>query len=337
MKDRLLEIYVSDEHDPYVNLALEEFLCEHYEIGSRILLYLWQNDNTVVIGRNQNAYEQCHMNFIKEHHIKIARRLSGGGAVYHDLGNLNYTIISGNKLFSKEENTKMIIDSIHKFGIHAVPSGRNDIAADGYKISGTAYFTGRYASYQHGCIMVHTDQETMYKALRIRQDKIISKNIKSVNARTINLQELCGSMDVGKLERQIIKTFCEKYRNHRTVSMGPLYENVNYKQLLQRYSSRSWNIEENADNKADIYGRLSFGDCSIVFHVEDGIVLKTKIYTDSLLVDQILQAEEILSGIPYDKYSIVKVLEEYEKDGNICRELKELILSKMENERLCMI
>ncbi len=331
MKNRLLEIYVSDEHDPYANLALEEFLCEHYEIGSKILLYLWQNDNTVVIGRNQNAYDQCYMKYIKEHNIKVARRLSGGGAVYHDLGNLNYTIICSNNLFSKEENTKMIVDSINKFGIQAVPSGRNDLVVNGYKISGTAYFTGRYASYQHGCIMVHSDQETMYKALRIRQDKIISKNIRSVYSRTVNLQELCDSIDVRKLSIQIIKTFREKYVNNRVVPIGPIYKNANYKHLLQRYSSHSWNIKENADSKADIYGRLSFGDCSIVFHVVEGMVLNTKIYTDSLLVDEILQAEEILSNIPYNKYSIIKVLEKYESDGNILRELKELIQTEMEN------
>lgn len=329
--ERTLEIYRSAQHNTYCNLATEEYLMEAGGMDHKIILYLWQNEDAVVIGRNQNAYEQCNMDFIKRHNIQIARRMSGGGAVYHDLGNLNYSIIGNPKRFSKDENIKMVIDSIRMFGIHANASGRNDITVGGRKVSGTAYYTNSNAVCQHGCIMIHTDQDAMYRALQIRKDKYISKNINSVYARTVNLQELCKDIDAAKLSEQLVSVFCKKYCNHRSADIARIYEDAYYKQLVKKYSSDEWNIKENVSSKIDIYGRVRFGDCSIVFDVEEGVIKKTKIYTDALFVEPVLQVENILCNVLYDKDSIINVLEEHQMEIDICRDLIELIQEKMEN------
>lgn len=328
MEEQLLEIYVSKDYDPYKNLAMEKYLCGLCG-KNKLILYLWQNENTVIIGRNQNVYEQCNMDFIKENNIKIARRLSGGGAVYHDLGNLNYTIIGNEKIVSKDEHMKIIIDSIRSFGVDAAASGRNDIVASGKKISGTAYFSSDGVVCQHGCIMVNTNQEMMYRALRVKKDKFASKNICSVYARTVNLCELCLDIDVYKLSEQCIQLFCKRYPNYINVDINGIYEDNYYKLLLEKFSGAEWNIKEKTNSKIDIYGRLSFGDCSIVFDVEEGVIKKTKLYTDSLLVEPILEVQEILSNIPFKKNSIINALKKYRGTNDICSDLIQLIQKKM--------
>lgn len=330
MEEQLLEIYVSKKYDPYKNLALEEYLCRTCGKNKRIL-FLWQNESAVIIGRNQNAYEQCNMDFIDEHHIKIARRLSGGGAVYHDLGNLNYSIIGNETIGSKDEYLKIIMDSIRSFGVYATASGRNDIVASGKKISGTAYFSSGGVMCQHGCIMVNTDQEMMYRALRVKKDKLVSKNICSVYARTVNLCDLCLDITVEQLSGQCIRTFSKKYPNYINADVNGIYKDDYYKLLFEKFSSVQWNRKEKADSKIDIYGRLSFGDCSIVFDVEEGVIKKTKLYTDSLLVEPVLQAQEILSNVPFKKYSMIKALEKHQAKNVICSDLIQLVQKKMED------
>ena len=124
--------------NPYENLALEEYLLNLCTASQKAVLYLWQNDYTVVIGRNQNAFTECDIEFAKKNGIHIARRLTGGGAVFHDLGNVNYTMILPKEMFDVNLTTKIIVDALNGIGIKAEKNGRNDICTDHGKISGNA-------------------------------------------------------------------------------------------------------------------------------------------------------------------------------------------------------
>lgn len=176
--------------DPYMNLALEEYVFEHAD-NSDSYFMLWQNFNTIVIGKFQNALEEINTDYVKEHDIKVVRRLSGGGAVYHDAGNLNYTFIT-DKADSTEFDfsffTKPLVETLRDFGIHAECTGRNDVTIDGKKFSGCSQYVKHSRLLHHGCIMLDSNITDVSQALNVKPQKFESKSVKSVRSRvtTIN-------------------------------------------------------------------------------------------------------------------------------------------------------
>ena len=180
----------SPTRDPYFNLALEEYLFE--ELGRRRPCFmLWQNDNTIVVGKYQNTAEEINQAFVDAHHIRVARRLSGGGAVYHDKGNLNFTFIV-DQADAPGLNFKIfvepVIQALARFGVHAEFTGRNDLTIDGMKFSGNAQYARRGRLLHHGCIMLDSNLTSVADALRVKEAKFDSKAVKSVRSRvtTIN-------------------------------------------------------------------------------------------------------------------------------------------------------
>ena len=180
----------SHSTDPYFNLALEEYLFE--ELGrSRPCFMLWQNDNTIVVGKYQNTAEEIDQAYVDAHGIRVARRLSGGGAVYHDKGNLNFTFIV-DRADAPGLNFKIfvepVIQALARFGVHAAFTGRNDLTIDGMKFSGNAQYARRGRLLHHGCIMLDSNLTSVADALRVKEAKFDSKAVKSVRSRvtTIN-------------------------------------------------------------------------------------------------------------------------------------------------------
>ena len=182
----------SDSHDPYYNLALEEHVFNDLPRDESYFM-LWQNENTIVIGKYQNAYEEVNQKVVDERGIRVARRLSGGGAVYHDLGNLNFTFIADQKDV-KGLNFRIfvepVVETLRALGVPAEFTGRNDILVNGMKISGNSQYVKEGRVMHHGCIMLSTDLRKVADALRVREAKFQSRNSKSVRSRvtTINAQ-----------------------------------------------------------------------------------------------------------------------------------------------------
>jgi lipoate-protein ligase A len=176
--------------NPYFNLALEEYVFNYLPKTDSYFM-LWQNENTIVIGKYQNTVEEINQKFVDENHISVARRLSGGGAVYHDLGNLNFTFIVDRDQM-EDFNFKMfvipVIETLKKFGVHAQFNGRNDITIDGKKFSGNSQYVKKDRIMHHGCIMLDSNLTTVSDALKVREAKFTSKNVHSVRSRvtTIN-------------------------------------------------------------------------------------------------------------------------------------------------------
>ena len=174
--------------NPYHNLAVEEYL---FRNGEDVII-LWQNEPTVVIGKNQNAYRELNLDYIKEKGIKIARRITGGGAVYHDLGNLNFSFISKNSASNEidfKSYTEPIIEALSKMGVKAELSGRNDILVDGRKISGNAQYNSEGKVLHHGTLLFSADFSVLSEALHVDEEKIRSKSIKSYRSRVANIKE----------------------------------------------------------------------------------------------------------------------------------------------------
>jgi len=183
--------YISTSNDPFLNLAIEEYLTKNEKKDQ--ILFLYQNSPSVIIGKNQNPYTEVGIEYIKEHDIKLVRRLSGGGAVYHDLGNLNYGFImpgDANNLYKFKEYSQPIVDVLNnEFGLGVEFSGRNDLIIDGRKISGSAQYIANNTLLHHGTLLYDVDFTNVSQILLPNQDKLKSKGVKSVHSRVINTKE----------------------------------------------------------------------------------------------------------------------------------------------------
>lgn len=176
--------------DPYYNLAFEEYVFSNLSKDEEYFM-LWQNYNTIVIGKYQNTFEEVNIDYVKEHNIRVVRRLSGGGAVYHDLGNLNFTFIvdaANYKNFDFNVFVQPIIETLESLGIHAEANGRNDVTIDGRKISGNSQYMKSGRLLHHGTIMLSSDLTAVEKALCVSSDKLKSKSVKSVRSRVTTVE-----------------------------------------------------------------------------------------------------------------------------------------------------
>ena len=189
----------TDNTYPYRNLAMEEYMTNHVPDGTCIL-FLWQNRHTVVIGRNQNCWKECRVNFLEEEGGYLVRRLSGGGAVFHDLGNLNFTFIVRKTDYDVERQLQVILEAVRRLGIQAEKTGRNDITVEGRKFSGNAFYQTGDCCYHHGTLLVHADKENMSRYLNVPREKLASKGVSSVKSRVANLDEFCPGLTVDRVK-----------------------------------------------------------------------------------------------------------------------------------------
>jgi len=223
--------------DPYLNLAVEEYLFRHSEDD---IFMLWQNDPTVVIGKNQNAYAEVNTEYAEERGINIVRRITGGGAVYHDLGNLNYTFITSEekaKALDYEYFTRPIIDALATLGVNAVLSGRNDLEVEGKKISGNAQFCAGGRILHHGTLLFNTDVNEMSAVLRVDREKLEYKAVKSHKSRVANLCDIIGKgIDLDGFIA-LIENFVVMSMEAETTA-PPSCDEINM--LCERNQSREW-------------------------------------------------------------------------------------------------
>ena len=234
-----LAMLKTENTDPRHNLALERYLTMHPKEGECIL-YLWQNRKTVVIGRNQNAWKECRADALTRDGGFLVRRLSGGGAVFHDLGNLNFTFCVRKENYDLARQLEVILRAVRKFGIQAEKTGRNDITVDGRKFSGNAFFESGDFCYHHGTIMVRVDTDRMTQYLNVPEDKLRSKGVASVRARVVNLSELCPEITVPLLSEKLRESFGEVYGLPvRTMSEEQL-DGREIGEWAERFSSWDW-------------------------------------------------------------------------------------------------
>ena len=209
MIDKLFVIEV-DSNNPHRNLALEAVLLKRLQPGE-CYLYLWQNKHTVVIGRNQNALAECHVQQLEQDGGFLARRLSGGGAVYHDLGNLNFTMIMNTGDFDVSRQTGVILQAVQMLGLKGEKNGRNDLTIDGKKFSGHAYYHHDGRSYHHGTLMMNVDMSRLPKYLNVSPLKLRAKGVQSVQSRVCNLAELNPQVTVNAMKDSLRRAFSAVY------------------------------------------------------------------------------------------------------------------------------
>ena len=318
-------VYTAQGCDPYINLATEQYLLENLQPG-QCILYLWQNQNTVVIGANQNAWAECRTSLLEQEGGKLARRLSGGGAVFHDLGNLNFTFLINDSDFDVAKQLSVIQKACAYAGIETESSGRNDVLAAGRKFSGNAFYHSKGRSYHHGTLLVSADMQKLQRYLSPSKAKLEAKGVASVRSRVINLSELAPSLTVTQLHDYMLDAFSAVYG---TVA-APLHLSPDAQATIAETANHisSWEY---------LYGtalsftfqcqdRFNWGSIQMQLDAKGGMIQAIKVYSDAMDWQLPQQLEKALTGCRFSKEAICAQLAQMPVDTTVSKDLQQLIL-----------
>ncbi len=304
-------IFVATSHDCAANLAGEAYLIKE---DLEHILYLWVNDPCIVIGRFQNPYSECNLERMDKENVQLVRRNSGGGAVYHDRGNLCFTLIGKKDYSTKEENFALLLEGLAKLGIKAELSGRNDILSEGKKISGNAFQTTATKFCHHGTLLITSDLSVMANYLTPSSTKLSSKAVKSVVSRVGNLSEVKKDITTQEVEDALIEAFCEKY--------GPTHVTpIDFKQLSEAredylmFGDRNLILERTPQFTHYLHHRFSWGECSLHMDVHKTKITQVRLFTDSLDTSLPERIVKKLEGLSYAKGTLLNAKREcHEED-----------------------
>lgn len=313
-------IYSAPTGDGWLNLARDGYFLENNKKGD-VILYFYVNKNAVIIGRNQNAWKECNIANMDADGVQLVRRHSGGGAVFHDNGNLNFSFITDEKHYDLNRQMRVILNAVSKLGLKAELSGRNDITVDGKKFSGNAFSLAKGNRSHHGTILVNADLTKLSNYLCVSKEKMRSKGIDSVRARVCNLCELSSGLTVEAMRRLVIESFIEEYgAASEYVFDGTALAEV--EERRERLASWEWRFGKTPQFDFETDKRFSFGDTQIYFNLRDGVIRETKVYSDCLDTELTTEIENALTGVRFRKEEIKAALSKM-KDQNIAAELAE--------------
>ncbi len=317
--------------DPRYNLAFEEYVFKNLDLEDGGYVLLWRNEPSIIIGKNQNSIEEINMEFIKENNVHVVRRVTGGGAVYHDLGNLNFSFIIKAESLDEidfEKYTIPILRALEKLGIPCELSGRNDITIDGKKFSGVAQSVTKGRVLNHGTLLFDSQLEVLSKALNVKRDKIESKGIKSVSSRVTNIKPYVKEdIDVLEFRDLVLKNIFE-YEN-KSVEIYELTEEDKkaiQKMVDERYSTWEWNFGKSPKFNYKGYKRFAGGGVEVRLQVTKGLIDNCKIYGDFFGKGDVSVLEEKLKGVRYEEIEVEKALLDFPVSNYLGRITKEEFL-----------
>ena len=317
MKLRILKSAVTN---PWFNLATEDWIFNTLDPESHTL-FLWRNSETVVIGRSQNPWVECKIDKMEADDVFLARRQSGGGAVFHDLGNTNFTFLSPKADYDQDANFTIIVNALKKLGIDAEQSGRNDMQVGDKKISGSAFKHASDRSFHHGTLLVNANMQKLGDYLNPHPLKLQAKGIKSVRSRVANLVEFNEDINHETLSDAIIEAFCEYYQDTDYDDTTPVEEldrdtlakepslNAYYEQM----ADWNWRFGKTPQFSHHVETRFDWGIIDLHMDVQQAVITDVVIFSDALNVELIDLLKETLIGVKYNKYEIKNSLAELAK------------------------
>lgn len=314
-------IYIeSPTVDPYFNLALEQFVFDEMD-RSQMYFMLWQNKNAIIVGKHQNTIREINTQFVKEQNVSVVRRLSGGGAVYHDLGNLNFTFIvseeKGISNFDFSTFCRPVVDALQKFGVQAKINGRNDITIDERKFSGNSQYAKQGRIMHHGTIMYDSNLDVVSQSLKVSKDKIESKGVQSVRSRVTNVKEyMHEDIPLEEFKETLLQYM---FQDEEIIKYELTPDDIKKIEEIKekRYATWEWNY--GASPQYNIVKERRFEDCGkleVYMEVKDGCIQAFDVFGDyfgngdkadlqKLLKGKMLQEQEIrkaLEAVSIEKY-----------------------------------
>lgn len=301
---------INESTNPYFNLALDEFAMRHIDTDEDFF-FLWRNAPAVIIGKNQNTVEEINQEFIDKKGVKVARRVSGGGAVYHDLGNLNFTFIINVDDPSKVDYKKYvqpIIDALASMGVTAEASGRNDILIDGLKISGNAQRVSNGRLMHHGTLLFDVNLEDMVQSLNVLPDKYISKGVKSVRSRVTNIKEhLPEGTTIEKFWEALQYYLSNNGQDSEIILSESDIAKIEY-EAVNRFGTWDWVYGSSPEFNVSTEKRFTGGSVNVQLAVEEGHIKHIRFLGDYLGVKDVETIEERLQNVRYNREDVEAVL-----------------------------
>lgn len=277
---RRIFVCLGEGTDPYYNLALEQHLMETVPADTCIL-YLWQNRNTVVIGRNQNPWVECRTTLLEQEGGFLARRMSGGGAVFHDFGNLNFTFVTAEENYDLQKQFSVLTEACKILGIPAQLSGRNDVTAAGRKFSGNAFYRASGKACHHGTLLIDADMEKLGKYLMPSPAKLQAKGVDSVRSRVVNLRELSPEITVDAMKNAMVAAFSRVYALE-AIPLPEIPDTAAVEQLRRRNASWEWNYGKTLPGALFCQAQFSWGGIALHFRVEKGRIAEAEVFSDAM-------------------------------------------------------
>ncbi len=294
--------------DPYFNLAAEEILVKNF---SEEVFMLWRNDNTIVIGRNQNTLSEIHYDYVKENDIRVVRRMSGGGAVFHDMGNINFTFIvnDGEDFNNYRRFTEPVIAFLKTLGVDASLRGRNDLVIGDKKISGNAQYMHKNRVMHHGTLLYSASENRLAEALRVSEEKIQSKGIKSVRSRVTNISHhLQEPMDPDAFIRQFADFMAKNNPDCQYYDLSQIEAEI-VKLRNEKYATWEWNFGYSPKYEFSRKDRFSVGTVEVYLDIAGTSEIRgVKIFGDFFSRKSISELEEKLLGVRHEEAAIKEAL-----------------------------
>ena len=301
-------IIIASAHDPWHNLAVEALLFEMLGADAAVL-YLWQNQHTVVIGRHQNAWQECRVKLLEDEGGRLARRSTGGGAVYHDLGNLNFTFILPRPACDVPRQLRVIQAAVGAFGIETAFTGRNDLVASvsGGKFSGNAFRYTEAAGMHHGTLLVDVDMDRLGRYLSPGQDKLKAKGIRSVRSRVCNLRSLCPTLALPDLTDALVRAFEAAYGPAARLSEDDL-DAERLSALEALYASWDFRLGKSLPFDARLQTRFPWGGVTLELSLRRGAVADARVWSDAMDEAMIARVGPALIGQRYENRALARAL-----------------------------
>lgn len=319
-----LHIFYANGFDPHANLALEKHLMDITKPGT-CLLYLWQNQNTVVIGRNQNPWVECRTSLLEEEGGVLARRLSGGGAVFHDLGNLNFTFIMCKEDYDLDRQLSVIQQACRLAGIDAQKSGRNDLLAEGRKFSGNAFYQNQTHAYHHGTLMIDVDREKLGRYLSPPKAKLEAKGVASVRSRVINLKELSPTLTIDIMKQYMATAFSQVYGLEATPLVLTDADMAQVKQLQAEYGAWEYLFGAPLPFTFQCEDHFAWGHVQLQLDAKEGIITGAKLYSDAMEWTLPETVEHALIGCRFEITAMEQALQSANLAQPICEDLCQML------------
>jgi len=316
------KLYISDSPDGWRNLGIDEYFLDTVQPDD-MLLYFYINHNAVIIGRGQNPWAECNLNAMERDGVQLVRRITGGGAVFHDMGNLNFSFIAGEKIYDLERQLGMILRAVRSLGIPCDFSGRNDLLANGKKFSGNAFCQRGGVRQHHGTLLINADLTRLQNYLNVDPRKLQAKGAKSVRSRVCNLSEFVPGLNCAAMLQALCSAFSEEYGAYDVIKD---LDETALAPYLEKQRSEEWRLGKTPRFDLEIENRFTWGNVQLLLTLRQSRVDELSVYSDAIDADLAQEIHTRLLGVKFGSKPMSQALFASEKEQ--IREFAQFVLEQ---------